>query len=290
MSGIQQRSQCQKVQTTLDGKITSEDWTFAKADTSYLTHGLHDYPARMIPQIAQRLIERYTPVGGRIIDPFCGGGTTLVEARLSNRFAFGNDINPLAILLSKVKTTSINFEKNQFDVFAFFTKIRSDYAELKKENKLPAAPTYIYHNLLHWFKEPVARDLQFIYEKLLEIKDDDIRDFLKVILSDTAFKTSNIDHRSSRFIRVFHEKELSQFNPDVFKHFQKKLIDSVLRMNQFSRKLRELNYQNNSVTIREVTHVICLMRNLIVRSHHLLTEKKRTQSVMRVGQNYRWHG
>jgi len=60
------------VQTTLiGGKILDEDWSFSKADTSYLTHGLHEYPARMIPQIAKKLILRYSPVSGKILDPFC---------------------------------------------------------------------------------------------------------------------------------------------------------------------------------------------------------------------------
>jgi len=98
-------------QTTLDGEKIPEDWDFAKADTSYLTHGLHDYPARMIPQIAHRLISRYSPEKGKILDPFCGSGTILVEARLANRSAIGIDVNPLAVLLSKVKSTPLDFEE-----------------------------------------------------------------------------------------------------------------------------------------------------------------------------------
>ncbi|MEM3661053.1 MAG: DNA methyltransferase [Thermoproteota archaeon] len=73
--------EARKIQTTLYGKEAIDDWNFANCDTSYLTHGLHEYPARMIPQIAQRLINRYSPEGGKILDPFCGSGTVLVEAR-----------------------------------------------------------------------------------------------------------------------------------------------------------------------------------------------------------------
>lgn len=129
-----------KIQMTLDGKSTIEDWDFTKADTSYLTHGFHDYPARMIPQIAQRLIERYAPNSGKILDPFCGSGTTLVEAQLANRRAVGNDINPLAVLLSKVKATPIDFVEKDFDSVAFFESIQRGYITAKKENKLPEPP------------------------------------------------------------------------------------------------------------------------------------------------------
>ena len=62
--------------------IENEDWDFRGADTNYLTHGLHPYPARMIPQIAARLLERYASPGDWVLDPFCGSGTVLVEARL----------------------------------------------------------------------------------------------------------------------------------------------------------------------------------------------------------------
>lgn len=245
------RARAQKIQMTLDGKSNLEDWNFSKVDTSYLTHGFHDYPARMIPQIAQRLIDRYIPGGGKILDPFCGSGTTLVEAQLANRHAVGIDINPLAVLLSKVKATPIDFKKKRFDAVSFFEAVQKEHLTAKREKKLPKPPTDIYHRLLHWFKEPVAVDLQFLYQAVSDVKDDDIRDFLKVVLSDTAFRTSNIDLRSSRFIRIYHEKELAKFNPNVLKQFHIKLIDSTSRMNQFSRKIRTLNIKRNLATVQE---------------------------------------
>lgn len=62
--------------------VAIEDWTFADADTQYMTHGLHPYPAGMIPQIANRLIERYSKPRLTVLDPFCGSGSVLVESRL----------------------------------------------------------------------------------------------------------------------------------------------------------------------------------------------------------------
>jgi len=237
---------------TLEGKQSNEDWTFAKVDTSYFTHKLHDYPARMIPQIAQRLIQHYSPNRGTILDPFCGSGTTLIEARLADRSAIGNDINPLAILLSKVKSTPIDFARTGFDASEFFHTLRTEYHEEHTKGTLPKPPLEILPNLLHWFKEPVARDLEFLYEKILQVEDEDLRDFLKIVFSDTVFRTSNIDHRSSRFIRILHEEELAKFKPNVLEHFQKKLFDSVTRMVQYCRKLRELNVRDDLIiTVRK---------------------------------------
>ena len=62
----------------------------------------------MIPQIARRLMEEYGEESKMNLDPFCGSGTVLVESMLHNVNSYGVDINPLAILLSKVKTTTIN--------------------------------------------------------------------------------------------------------------------------------------------------------------------------------------
>lgn len=245
------------VQTTLVGnKIIEEDWNFPKADTSYLTHGIHEYPARMIPQIAKRLILRYSREAGKILDPFCGSGTTLVEARLARRYSVGVDINPLAVLLSKVKVTPIDFKKVGFDAVEFLTKLETDYIQAKRSGNLPDPPVHIYKNLLHWFKEYVARDLEFIYEKIQEIENRDVADLLKIVFSDTVFRTSNIDHRSSRFIRTLPKEKLKNHNPDVMMHFKKKLMDSIRKVEQFTRKIKEIESKWNpkqpvAVVVRE---------------------------------------
>src|SRR5262245_1035436 len=68
-------------------------------------HGFHTYPARMHPGTAARLVRGLSPERGRVLDPFCGSGTVLVEAMIAGRDAFGIDLNPLAIELTRLKTT-----------------------------------------------------------------------------------------------------------------------------------------------------------------------------------------
>lgn len=80
------------------------DFDFAKFETSYLTHGLHPYPAKFIPQIPRLLMEELSQPGDTVADIFCGSGTTLVEALLLGRYAVGVDANPLACLISRAKT------------------------------------------------------------------------------------------------------------------------------------------------------------------------------------------
>lgn len=227
-----------QVQTTLLGEKAKEDWSFSRARTSYLTHGLHEYPARMIPQIARRLIFRYSSEKGRILDPFCGSGTTLVEARLARRYSVGSDINPFAVLLSKVKTTPIDFRNVNFDLFRFIGNLEREYREAKRAGKLPDPPMHIFRNLLHWFKEPVARDLEFLYHKIQEVEEPNVADLLKIVFSDTMFKTSNIDLRSSRFLRTLPKEKLTSHNPNVLMYFRKELIDSIRRVEQFTKRVQ----------------------------------------------------
>ena len=89
-----------------------KDWTFKEIKTQEFTHGLHQYPARMHPEIAKRLIAEYAPKKSDLIfDPFMGSGTVLVEAMLHGNNSIGIDLNPFAVLLSKVKTTPLDTKK-----------------------------------------------------------------------------------------------------------------------------------------------------------------------------------
>ncbi|MCZ0944342.1 MAG: DNA methyltransferase [Gammaproteobacteria bacterium] len=89
-------------------RLKAVEWDFATAKTGYLTHNLHPYPAKFIPQIPNALIQELSAVGDTVADIFCGSGTTLLEAMLLKRHAVGIDANPLAALISKAKTTPFN--------------------------------------------------------------------------------------------------------------------------------------------------------------------------------------
>lgn len=103
-----QAQQLSEPQAVYLGKLSAIDWSFTDAKTSYLTHGIHPYPAKFIPQIPNALIQELSSVGDTVGDIFCGSGTTLVEALTLKRHAIGVDANPLACLISKAKTSPIS--------------------------------------------------------------------------------------------------------------------------------------------------------------------------------------
>lgn len=79
-------------------KMTEKDEKLATTGI----HALHPYPGRMPPIWARRIIQDL-PSDVSIIDPFCGSGTVIVEARKAGRFARGCDINPVAVRLARLR-------------------------------------------------------------------------------------------------------------------------------------------------------------------------------------------
>lgn len=71
---------------------------------SGFTHNFYRYPARFSPKLVRAVIETFTEPGDLVLDPFVGGGTTLVEALSLGRDAIGTDISSLAAFVSDVKT------------------------------------------------------------------------------------------------------------------------------------------------------------------------------------------
>ncbi|MGB2808423.1 MAG: DNA methyltransferase [Sedimentisphaerales bacterium] len=72
-----------------------------------LTHNFYRYPARFSPTFASTAIKLFSKHGDTVLDPYMGGGTTIVEAIVAGRQAIGTDLNSLSVFLTKVKTTKL---------------------------------------------------------------------------------------------------------------------------------------------------------------------------------------
>jgi len=80
------------------------------------THNFYRYPARFSPRFARAAIQCFSRPGDLVLDPYMGGGTTVVEALAGGRRVVGNDLNPLAVFVARVKTTEL--AKNEVDAVA----------------------------------------------------------------------------------------------------------------------------------------------------------------------------
>ena len=94
----------------LDGwDLPVEEWTSAASNRAlqYATHGIFRYFGKFPPLVARRLICQFTRPGDLVLDPMIGSGTTAVEAGLLGRRCAALDVNPLSLLLTRVKCRRI---------------------------------------------------------------------------------------------------------------------------------------------------------------------------------------
>jgi len=87
-------------------------------------HRLHPYLGKFIPQLVEIFLRKYFGPGETIYDPFCGSGTTLVEANVLNINSIGCDIAPFNCLLSRVKTAEYDIALMQTEVLDILNKVR----------------------------------------------------------------------------------------------------------------------------------------------------------------------
>src|SRR3990167_2019467 len=151
-------------------KFVDTSWDFENEFTKFSTHGYHTYPAMMIPQVARRLIRTYGKNAKVLLDPFVGSGTALLEATLHNNFekAYGIDINPLALLISKVKTTPIDSKLLWKEYHQLIEKCSDDKKEVNFSQKQIEKPSF--PKIDFWFKPQVVTDLAIIRKNISEVK------------------------------------------------------------------------------------------------------------------------
>ncbi|MCX5702576.1 MAG: DNA methyltransferase [Candidatus Omnitrophica bacterium] len=223
-------------------RIKEINWNFEGEKTNFLTHDFHSYPAKFIPQIPKYLIKIFTKEHETIYDPFCGCGTTIVEAILEKRKAVGNDINPLAVLISKVKSTflsdaqivniktTLSAMQDRLESFYWGSRSFRDLSFLEDLSRIP--------NLNGWFDQHVINELALIKSAIHDLNDIDIQDFFKVALSSIIVSVSYQDS-NTRYVRV--NKNIPE--KETFQKFKLK----VLRMLQ---KIKELPWRNDKGVVK----------------------------------------
>ena len=154
-------------------------------DTTVLTHGIHSYPAKYIPELPREIIKECTKERNIVLDPFCGSGTTLLEACIAGRKSIGIYSNPIATLISKAKTTVLNDEELE-QIDNILTTLKNvDLSSLS----LYWTPTV--KNLTHWFQENVIMELSWLRQFILENSKGSLQNFLLCIFSSIIVNVSN---------------------------------------------------------------------------------------------------
>lgn len=251
-------------------KLPDNYWDFKDDDTHSYTHGIHSYPAMMVSPISRNIISivKQFKDATSLFDPFAGSGTVLVEGMLAGMHTVaGNDINPLALLLTKVKTTPLDVTELQNQYSELQTKLAivynkydyviqyiDDYITKTRGLDLTAkdgwgsdAPIYLndfyqefnidlkapqFKNIGYWFRPRVILELSLIKKTILETTNKDIRDFFFVAMSEIIRLVSNRRNGEFKMFRMPPEK-VAKFNPDTKQEFLKILERNIGKMSDF---------------------------------------------------------
>lgn len=222
-------------------RLDTIDWDFVGADTRSLTHNIHPYPAKFIPQIPSALILELSSVGDTVTDPFCGSGTTLLEALRLNRNAIGIDANPLATLISRVKTTRLTDCE--------FTELATHHEQCTRRLPEVQSRRDLFHDgnefrSLGWRPNPDVSEFWFdahVVEELAEIRvligqisSTAARRFCEVAFSSIIVRVSRQDS-DTRYVR--RAKRVRQ--GEVFTTYLRQLKRAVVTARETQRAINQ---------------------------------------------------
>lgn len=209
-------------------------------ETNYSTHNLLPYPSKFIPQFPNLFVRYFSKPKMKILDPMCGGGTTLIESALHSRFGYGIDIDYIARLISKVSTTPIRPERIKANNSILLKNLRLKFlkiSEFYKKIELPDEERFPNNQI--WFREDTIKELILIHDEICRIDNSNYKDFARLCLYAIVKSVSNADPRD-----IFPERDLK--NPirkkkNVFIEFKQMLKINTKKVIDFGNRT---NYKN----------------------------------------------
>lgn len=221
----------------------------------YYTNLIHSYPAKMYGAIAQSLLYVYAKRGDTILDPYCGTGTVLMQSCLNGMNSIGIDINPIACLITEVKTTRLNTSKLKKEA----EKLLSRISATDDEVETPSFP-----NIDFWFEKNIQVDLARIITEIKKISNKKYKNFFLICLSSVIRKVSNADPeikppvKTKRMIESIKKGERA----DVVWEFQIAVNNNIERLEKFCEDsdksvetkvinddFRDIDIQDNSIDL-----------------------------------------
>ena len=172
--------------------LESIDWSFTNDDTGFLTHDLHPYPAKFIPQIPGYCVAKLSLPGELVLDPFGGSGTTALESVRMGRRALSTDANAVGTLIGRVKTSNLDRMAAK-ELHVIRSALTTRLADLPQPGSLcnenadcvPDIP-----NIDKWFPITSRGELAVIRSRINKIKNEKAHDIALLALSRITLAVS----------------------------------------------------------------------------------------------------
>jgi len=172
----------------------------------YGPHDLHEYRGKFFPQLVRSLINiAGVPTGSVVLDPMCGSGTTPCEAIAAGRSALGADLNPLSVLIARVKAALPTEKPKEF------ATTTSGYIAQFKFADVPPAKVWDEDDLRYlgmWFNPAAITDLAAITAAIRAVRRPLYRAFFEVCLSNII---RSVSWQKATDLRV--RKEIVPYEP-----------------------------------------------------------------------------
>lgn len=225
-------------QGTLNGK---------NADRSENLHRLFLYPAMMVPEtqsVIIKAISEILPKNTFAIDPYMGSGTSLMSCMEFGFNVFGQDINPLAVLLSKAKVALYDMEGLQ----SALEKIKAHILNDKHKNV-----DVHFNSIDKWFNKKDQIDLSIIRRAIMKEPNQMFRNFFWVIIAE-VIRTGSNDRTSTFKLHKRSDDDIKRRNIDNIKNFISLATRGIEDLNDYKSKLQKdhLIEGNNYKGIAEI--------------------------------------
>ncbi|MCX8480861.1 MAG: hypothetical protein ORN58_02985 [Sediminibacterium sp.] len=200
--------------------VKNDRYDFKGQSYSTKYPNLHKYPATMLPQIGIELLNEFNIKSGKLLDPYCGTGSSFIAGLHCNLTEMkGYDLNPLAVLVSKAKFTKINIIKAKEVKQALRNNV---YDFIKTESNIGDVNSTQIKNIDFWFSKNVVLNLSILKHFLYRIKDTNIQQLFLVPFSETVRDCSYTRNNEFKLFKI-KPADIIDFNPDVFGIFFQKL-------------------------------------------------------------------
>lgn len=178
---------------------------------------IHPFPARMAPGIAlDALGESQVPL--RVLDPMAGSGTVLAVARAKGHRAIGVDVDPLAVLLARVWTRTVDAERVNDKAAEVLDRARAAFLSLPPGRAYPAGSDNETRTFIrYWFDDYARRQLAALSSAISRVRDDATRDalwcgFSRLIITKSSGASLAMDLSHSRPHKEFSRAPVKPFN------------------------------------------------------------------------------